>query len=293
MRTQIVSLSRASLLTAIFILFAGASPRSYAQAEGQKTFASSREAVDTFIKDVRDHNESELQAILGPDSEDIVSSGDAVSDKTERNRFVAMYDARHSLVESSPGEFTLNVGQNNWPLPVPLIHAKQVWYFDGAAGKDEILYRRIGHNELNAINVCKGVVAAQHDYAAKEHDGQPAGTYAPHIVSEPGKQNGLYWEVKESEDPSPAGPMLAQANAEGYDTSGKRTPYHGYYYRMLKNPGGFGFLAYPAEYRSSGVMTFIVNQKGVVYQKNLGEQTAEIADKMTEYKTDNSWRPLK
>ena len=167
------------------------------------------------------------------------------------------------------------------------------WYWDGEAGKDEILYRRIGHNELAAINVCKGIVAAQRDYAASAHDGQPAGSYAARIVSEPGKQNGLYWEVKEGQPESPAGPMIAEAAQEGYDTSGKRTPYHGYYYRMLPAAGGFGFVAFPADYRSSGVMTFLVNQKGVIYQKDLGDNTASIAEQMTSYRPDKTWRVVK
>jgi hypothetical protein len=293
MRTRVALLSRIALVTALIALPAVFCSRSDAQAEGQKTFASSKEALDTFIKDVREGNASELQAILGPDSEEIISSGDTVADNAVRDRFLARYDSKHSLVASDTDQLTLNVGEDNWPLPIPLVHAKVGWYFDGAAGKEEILYRRIGHNELNAISVCKGMVAAQRDYAAKEHDGQPRGTYASRLVSEPGKQNGLYWEVKEGEDPSPAGPMLAQADAEGYDTSGQRTPYHGYYYRMLKDPSGFGFLAYPAQYRSSGVVTFMVDQKGVVYQKDLGEKTADVANQITEYKTDNTWKPVK
>ena len=293
MRFRAAFPARHTLVTALLAVASVVCPRGYAQADGQKTFSSSKEAVDAFVKDVREGDAAELQAILGPDSEEIISSGDKVADRAARDRFIARYDSRHSLVESDPGQLTLNVGQDNWPLPIPLVQSKAGWYFDGAAGKEEILYRRIGHNELSAINVCKGVVAAQHDYAAKEHDGQPAGTYASRLVSEPGKQNGLYWEVKEGEDQSPAGPMLAQADSEGYDTSGQRTPYHGYYYRMLKAPGGFGFLAYPAQYRSSGVVSFIVDQKGVVYQKDLGEKTADIAAQMTEYTTDSTWKPVK
>ena len=164
---------------------------------------------------------------------------------------------------------------------------------DGAAGREEILYRRIGHNELAAIDVCKGVVAAQREYASTGHDGQPAGAFAFRLGSDPGKQNGLYWEVQNGEAPSPAGPLLAQANAEGYDTSGKRVPYHGYYYRLLQKPGGFGFIAYPADYRSSGVMTFLVDQTGVIYQKDLGEKTADLAQQLTEYQRDATWTRVK
>jgi hypothetical protein len=263
---------------------------SHAQGTSQKTFSSSEDALTAFIQAVRDGNPSELGAILGPDSEQIVSSSDSVADKAARESFLKWYDERHSLVPSRKGEFTLEVGKDSWPLPIPLAHSGDSWYWDGKAGKDEILYRRIGHNELAAINVCKGIVAAQHDYAASAHDGQPTGSYASRIVSEPGKQNGLYWEVKEGEPESPAGPMVAEAAQEGYDTSGKRTPYHGYYYRMLPAPGGFGFVAFPADYRSSGVMTFLVNQNGVIYQKDLGDNTVAIAEQMTSYNPDKTWR---
>jgi hypothetical protein len=203
------------------------------------------------------------------------------------------YGEGHSLVPSHNGDLTLEVGKENWPLPIPLVRKGDLWYWDGQAGKEEILYRRIGHNELDAIKVCKGIVAAQRDYAASAHDGKPVGSYAARLVSEPGKQNGLYWEAKEGEAESPAGPMLAQAASEGYDTSGNRTPYHGYYYHMLPAAGGFGFVAYPADYRASGVMTFLVSQKGVIYEKDLGDKTADIAQQMSSYAPDKTWRVVK
>jgi hypothetical protein len=261
---------------------------SSAQSPGQKTFTSSNDALAALIQALRHGNDAELQAILGPESEQIVSSGDEIADKNARQRFVSEYDAGHSLAKTGPGRFTLNVGKSGWPLPIPLVHVNDQWYWDGAAGREELLYRRIGRNELAAISVCKGVVAAQREYASRGHDGQPAGVYASRIRSDSGKQNGLYWEVAAGESPSPAGPLLAEANADGYDTSGKRTPYHGYYYRMLQRPGGFGLVAYPAEYRSSGVMTFIVDQTGVIYEKDLGEKTADVASQMT-YARDQSW----
>ena len=262
---------------------------SYAQATGQKTFSSSEAALTAFVQAVRDGDASELGAILGPGTEQIVSSSDSVADKTARESFLKWYDEGHSLVPSRQGEFTLEVGKSSWPLPIPLAHTGDKWYWDGKAGKDEILYRRIGHNELAAINVCRGIVSAQRDYAASAHDGKPTGSYATRLVSEQGKQNGLYWEAKEGEPESPAGPMLAQAANEGYDTSGNRTPYHGYYYRMLPAAGGFGFVAFPADYRSSGVMTFLVSQKGVIYQKDLGDKTADIAQQMSTYAPDKTW----
>jgi len=293
------------------LLAAVALPRAHAQADGQKTFTSSKEAVHTFVQAVRDANTPDLLAILGPGSEEIISSSDSVADKAERDHFLARYDFKHSFTLSAPHQLTLNVGKDDWPLPIPLVHAGDKWYWDGAAGKEEVLYRRIGHNELAAIETCKGAVAAQRDYAAAGHDGLPPGIYAQRLVSEPGKQNGLYWQVNEGEDPSPAGPLLAQASSEGYGGSGKGSPYHGYYYRMLKAQGadakggaksyivdgnmsgGFAVLAYPADYRSSGVMTFLVSQNGTIYQKDLGEGTADLAQQMTEYNPDKLWKIVK
>jgi hypothetical protein len=184
--------------------------------------------------------------------------------------------------------YTLLVGADNYPLPIPLVNNGGKWYFDGAAGKEEILYRRIGNNELAAIDVCRGVVDAQHDYAASAHDGKPAGAYAAHLMSTPGKQDGLYWETKAGEPDSPAGPLLAEASSEGY-TTGKGAPYHGYIYKMIENPGGYALLAYPAEYRNSGVMTFVVTQSGVVYQKDLGKDTSAIAQRINRYQMDGTW----
>jgi hypothetical protein len=266
---------------------------SHAQGDGQKTFSSSKEALTAFIEAVRAGDPAGLGAILGPGTEQVVSSSDSVADKAARDSFLKWYDEGHSFVPGHNGELTLQVGKDNWPLPIPLAHKGDQWYWDGQAGKEEILYRRIGHNELAAINVCKGIVSAQRDYAASAHDGKPTGSYAARLVSEPGKQNGLYWEAKEGEPESPAGPMLAQAASEGYDTSGNRTPYHGYYYRMLPAATGFGFVAYPADYRSSGVMTFLVSQKGVIYQKDLGGKTADIAQQMSSYAPDKTWSVVK
>ena len=264
-----------------------------AQGDGQKAYAGSQEAVDALIAALRQHDKAELKAILGPDTDEIVSSGDDVMDRTARESFLSKYDVKHSLVPSAKNELTLNVGRDDWPLPIPLVKGKSGWYFDGAAGKDEILYRRIGHNELAAINVCRGIVSAQHDYAQNGHDGNPAGAYAARVVSEPGKQNGLYWRVSDGETPSPAGPLIAQAAEEGYTggaAKGQPTPYHGYLYRMITGAKGFQFVAYPADYRSSGVMTFVVGQDGVVYQKDLGEQTSDIVKNMTDVKRDSTWK---
>jgi hypothetical protein len=298
-------------LWALLILAALVASFAHGQANGQKTFSSPDEAVNTLIHGVRDGNALTLLAILGPGTEEIISSSDSVADKAGRERFLTGYDRKHSLTESAPQQLSLNIGKDGWPFPIPLVNANGKWYWDGAAGKDEILYRRIGNNELAAIDVCKGAVAAQREYASSGHDGLPAGAYAQRLVSEPGKQNGLYWPVKEGENPSPAGPLLAQASAEGYSASGNRSPYHGYYYHLLKAQGagakggaknyiadgqmskGFALIAYPADYRSSGVMTFIVNESGTVYQKDLGDQTNHLASQMKEYNPDKTWRIAK
>jgi hypothetical protein len=286
MRSRSTLLIRIAVLAIILLV---TSAPVFAQASGQTTFASAKQAEAGLIEALRNGDTAALIALLGPGSEPLISSGDNVADKKGRDHFVAAYDQNHTLSNSGAEQFTLNIGKDLWPLPIPLVKAGDKYYWDGSAGAQELIYRRIGRNELDAINVCKGVVAAQKDYAATSHDGHPAGAYAQRIVSESGTQNGLYWEVNSGDPPSPAGPMLASANAEGYDTT-HRTPYHGYYYRMLKNGKGFGFLAYPADYRSSGVMTFQVSQTGVIYQKDLGEKTTNIAGQMTDYQVDKAWK---
>ncbi len=263
-----------------------------AQASDQKTFTSSEEALNAFISAVRSGNTSEIIAILGPESEPVVNSGDTVADQKSRTAFLASFDAKHTLVDGEGG-LVLQIGKNQWPMPIPLIHSGDKWYWDGAAGKEELLYRRIGHNEIDAIEAAKGVIAAQHDYAASSHDGQAAGAYAKRIVSTPGKQNGLYWDAKDGESDSPAGPMLAGAAEEGYDISGNRVPYHGYYYRLLPVSSGFVLVAYPAQYRSSGVMTFVANDKGLVYEKDLGQDTTKTALAMSSFTMDKTWRTVK
>jgi hypothetical protein len=277
----------------VFVAAILAAPVLHSQVNGEKTFASSKDAVNALVQAVRDNNMDALRAMFGSGNEAIIASGDEVADKTEREKFLARYDAKHSLVETAPHELTLNVGADDWPLPIPLVDNGGKWYFDGVAGKEEVLYRRIGHNELSAIEVCKGVIDAQREYAASSHDGQPAGTYASRVVSEPGKQNGLFWEVKEGEPASPAGPLLADASSEGYSKYGQRIPYHGYYYQMLKGSDGFAFLAYPAEYHSSGVMTFVADQTGAIYEKDLGEKTDDLAQHMGQFQKDNTWHLVK
>jgi len=280
----------------------------------QKTFASPAEAIHALVKAAEDGNQDEMLAVLGDDGKDLVYSGDPVQDKTGMEKFVKSYKTKHAIVTEDDKTRILQVGPNDWPMPIPIVNDGGKWRFDTAAGKEELLYRRIGRNELGAIAACRGYIDAQKDYAAEGHDGLPAGIYAQRLMSSSGKQDGLYWETAEGEPTSPAGPFLAEAGGQGYEGEGlgkKSQPYHGYLYRVLKAQGaaakggaknylsdgnlsgGVGLVAYPAEYKVSGVMTFIINQDGVVYEKDLGEKTAEIAKAMTEYNPDSTFGKVK
>lgn len=269
------------------------------------SFASAEDAVAALIEAGRQGDTARLQALFGPGAEAIVSSGDEIADRTAREGFLAQYDAKHALVPEGEERVTLQVGGDDWPFPVPVVRRDGVWYFDGAEGADEIVYRRIGRNELGAIAVSRGYVEAQNEYAAMDHDGEGAGVYAQKLVSDPGTQNGLYWESAEGEPESPVGPFVANAAAEGYRASSGE--YHGYRYRplfrqtdnasggaldyfdkgVLKN--GFALIAWPAEYAASGVMTFIINHDGVVFQKDLGENTDAAVGAIDTYDPDSTW----
>jgi len=279
----------------------------------QKTFASPAEAVQALVKSAEDWNQDEMVSILGDDAKELVFSGDSVQDSAGAKAFVKAYKVKHLIVTRDSNTRILEVGVNSWPLPIPIVNDSGKWKFDTAAGKQELLIRRIGHNELGAIAACRGYIDAQKDYAAVAHDDLPAGIYAQKFRSDLGKQNGLYWDTAEGEPASPAGPLLASAEAQGYgEQSGatKAQPYHGYVYKILKAQGtaakggaksyltdgrltgGVALLAYPVEYRSSGVMTFIINQNGVVYQKDLGDKTSELAGAITEYNPDSTWKKV-
>ena len=272
----------------------------------QKTFATPGEAVRALVAALEADNLDELNAIFGDDGKELISSGDAIQDKKGRAGFLKAYKTKHAIVtqDEDANKRVLQVGSKNWEMPIPIVRENGKWRFDTAAGKQELLYRRIGNNELGAIATARGYIAAQQDYAATGHDGLPAGLYAQKLRSDSGKQNGLYWEVKEGEPESPVGPFLAQSAEEGY---GKGDPYHGYFYHSLKAQGaaakggaksylvdgqlkdGIALVAYPAQYKSSGVMTFIIGTDGVVYQKDLGENTTDLAKAMTEYNPDSTW----
>jgi hypothetical protein len=278
-----------------------------AKVEKHASFRTPQEAVDAFVAAVQKGDEAELKKLLGPDVDELLSSGDPVQDKANRQRFLDAYQAKHSLSEQGSGTVTLVIGTNDWPFPIPVVERHGKWRLDGAAGAEELIYRRVGRNELGAIAVCRGFVGAEKEYASEGRDGDPAGIFALKLMSDEGMHNGLYWPTVEGEDPSPAGPFLASASGEGYQFGAGRTPYHGYYYRLLYAQGanakggakdyfadgvmtqGFALIAWPAEYGSSGVQTFIVNQDGVVYQKDLGDDTATAVEAIQTFDPDSSW----
>ena len=244
--------------------------------------------------------------MLGPDAADIVSSGDEVADRSDRDRVIEAYDAKHQVVMEGADKAVLVLGNQDWPFPIPLVRKDGTWRFDTAAGREEILFRRIGRNELSAIQAILAYVDAQHEYAEKGIGGN--GVYAQRIVSRPGTKDGLYWPAQPGEEESPLGDFAASAAAEGYRAGQQRIPYHGYYYKVLtrqgpsapggaldyvvrgKMIGGFALVAYPAQYGNSGVMTFLVNHQGTIYEKDLGPQTAGIAAGMTAFNPDSTWQ---
>src|ERR1700752_5212234 len=260
-------------------------------ARAQQAFPTPDEAASALATAVKSGTRKDMLRVLGSDGEDIISSGDDVSDKESRERFMTAYDAKHSIKTEGDKKAVMVLGNDDFPFPIPLMKKKAGWEFDTAAGRLEILYRRIGRNELDAIQTSLAFVDAQNEYAEKDR-GEGAGVYAQSIVSSPGKKDGLFW--RDDRDPSPLGELAAQASAEGYKVGEQAAPYHGYYFRILKGQGsdapggtfnyvvkgkmigGFALIAYPAEYGNSGVMTFMVNHAGTVYEKDLGSRTESI-----------------
>jgi Protein of unknown function (DUF2950) len=280
-----------------------------AQDTSIKTFPTYRAAAAAFVAATEANDQAALSGLLGGRAQELLSSGDPTQDENERRSFVKQYHQIHVFVREAPDKVKLSVGNSAWLLPFPIVRAGGAWHFDADAGAEELVYRRIGQNELDAIRVVHALHDAQKTYAASAHDGNPAGLYAQRFRSSPGTQEGLYWEAKEGEVESPAGAFVAEATGEGYETGRKRIPFHGYYYRILKAQGphapggakdyvidgkmtgGFGIVAYPAEYRNSGVMTFVVGPKGRVFQKDLGE-TSEDAMKSMVFDPDSTWHPV-
>jgi hypothetical protein len=288
------------LLTAALLGFS-------APAFAQEQFGTPEAAVEALVAAARSGDGDAILKVLGAGGESIVSSGDPVADNNIRQDFVSAYDAKHAIEMEGDGTQTLIIGNDNWPFPIPLINKAGEWQFDTKSGLDEILRRRVGRNELSAIQVALAYVQAQNEYAALNPAGLGRGVYTQRIVSHPGKKDGLYWPTAEGETPSPLGELAAQASAEGYKVGGKPIPYHGYYYRILtrqgagasggaydylvkgKMIGGFALLAYPAEYGNSGIMTFMVNHDGTVFEKDLGPGTARLAPKIEAFLPDSTW----
>jgi hypothetical protein len=294
----------ASLIAAILV---AASTTAFAQQD----YKTPQDAVDALVATARGGDQKAALAVLGQDGEDIISSGDKVSDDAVRQRFVTSYDTKHRIANEGDNKAVLVIGDNDYPFPIPLERNKNgTWSFDTEQGRREILYRRIGHNELSAIQTCLAYVDAQNEYAEKDRTGTGAGVYAQRFISKADKKDGLYWPSAQGEEESPLGELFAAASRQGYRAGEGRSPYHGYYYKILTKQGpaadggaadyiahgrmigGFALVAYPAEYRNSGVMTFIVNYAGTVYQRDLGSKTAEIAEAMTSFNPDQSWKKV-
>jgi Protein of unknown function (DUF2950) len=277
----------------------------------QETFANADDAVTALIKAVRDNDAAEMRRILGPGSEKLVASGDPVEDANARKRFLDAYDASHTTQPRGDTQRTLVIGPDAWPFPVPIIQDGQTWRYDATAGAQEIVDRRIGRNELLTIKALLAAVEAEKDYFDRVQRGAGTGVYAQHFLSTDDNQDGLYWDVAPGEPPSPLGPLVEEAVSEGYpddrSPTGKPTPYHGYLFHILKAQGpnapggaknylqngqmteGFAVVAWPAAFGNSGIMTFLVNQDGIVFQKDLGPPTGKIAAGMTSFNPDLSW----
>ena len=290
-------------LTIAMLLCAAASV-----ASAQEAFKTPDEAASALVSAAKAGDMKALATVLGPDGDAIVSSGDKVADATTRQKFVTAYEAKHQITMEGDNKAIMVIGDQDYPLPIPIVRKNRMWRFDTAAGRQEILARRIGKDELDAIQSCLAYVDAQNDYAAKDRTGAGTGVYAQRIVSRPGKKDGLYWQTSQGEDPSPLGELIAEATAQGYRVGAGRTPYHGYYFKILtkqgaaapggeldyivhgKMIGGFALVAYPAEYRNSGVMTFIVSHDGTVFQKDLGRNTAKLAPQISSFNPGKTWQ---
>ncbi len=292
----------------VVVMFQGAAQ---AAQPTQKTFGTPEAAVEALIKALRDQNEKELLALFGPGSETLIASGDKVDDRERREEFVRLYGDANRLEPAGDKKLIVHVGKSDWPFPIPIVKTGGNWRFDTKQGREEILHRRIGENELDTIQTCLAIVDAQREYAALDRDGDGLLAYAQKFESTKGKTDGLYWNATPGEKPSPLGPLVAKAQGEGYVKGEKPSPYNGYFYRILnaqgksakggtysylvkgKMVGGFAIVAYPATYAVSGVKTFIVNHEGVVYEKDLGPKTVKLAKSMKTYNPDKTWEKVK
>ena len=297
-----------ALATILWFAVSQAAPAS--APETQRSFASAEEAVSAFVAALRDHQEADLRAILGPEEKRVIDSGDRYADRELHQRFVALYDEKHAIDQNTPGHAELDVGPNDWPMPIPLVENNGRWTFDTKAGAQTVIDRRIGRNELSAIRTLLACADAEHDYFDYAKQANGSGEFAARLVSAPGRHDGLYWPAAEGEAESPLGPLIDAAQDAGYPgelVSGKPIPYEGYYFRVLKAQGpngdggaksyvqsgrmtgGFALVAWPAAFGSSGIMTFIVGPAGDVYQQDLGPETAHVAAAMTTFDPDLTW----
>ena len=276
-------------------------------------FASPEDAVKALIGAAKAGQVADLMTILGAEGKELIESSDPATARQNRRVFIVATGEQWHLEDAAPNRKTLVIGNEDWPFPVPLVKEESGWRFDTAAGSEEVIARRIGRNELAAIATVHAYVTAQRRYAEQAHDGNPAGVHATRFASDPGKENGLYWPAKDGQQRSPLGDLVAQAAAEGRAVGGERSqpsPFHGYYFRILLSQGsaakggksryvakglmsgGFALVAWPAQYDVTGVMTFVVNQDGIVHEKDLGPDTDAAARKMTAYNPDKSWRQV-
>jgi hypothetical protein len=306
--------SIAALFVIAIFIFAWSMPA--VGAPSQRLFSSPEDALKTLIEAVKAEDKTVLDQMFGPSGKDL-RSGDAVQDAAEFKEFAKHLAEKTNLVKENDLKVILHVGNENWPYPIPIVKYNDQWFFDTEAGKEEILNRRIGEDELTAILVCRSYVKAQREYVLKDWDGDGIFAYAQKIRSDPGKRNGLFWRATQGEEVSPLGELVALARYEGYKKKkdafkeAEPSPFHGYYFKILtrqgkKVPGGkynyivngnmvggFALVAFPSNWGKSGVMTFIVNQQGKVYQKNLGPDTMKITQKMKSYNPDETWTPVK
>lgn len=305
------SLITKTILTASILCLLGFSLTAAAQAKavpfaGQKGFDTAQAAADALIQAAGNYDVPALREILGPDSKDLIASEDPVQDKNRGVAFAAKANEKKSIaLAANAKSAVLSVGNEQWPLPIPIVQHGGKWYFDTRKGRETILLRRIGANELDAITICRGYVAAQHEYALQKHDGAAVNQYAQRIVSTPGKHDGLVWRDPDGSLGGPVSEGIAKAIEQGYTRAA--SPYHGYYFKILKGQGpaaplgeldfvvkgamigGFAMVAAPAEYRVTGVKTFIVSHDGIVYQKDLGPDTAKTVSTMELYNPDKTW----
>jgi hypothetical protein len=302
------------IAAALALIGCAASPglRADSPAPGPRHFTSPDEAVQTLVAAAKAGDRTAVDAIFGPDVKDLLS-GDPKQDAIEFAAFATSIGQYHHLVHTSPDSCVLNIGAQNWPMPIPLVHKLDAWCFDTAAGKDEVINRRVGEDELTAIGVCRTYVQAQREYAAEDHDGSGVLKFAQKLKSSAGAKDGLFWTAGPDEEQSPLGPLVAEARAEGYGpktAEGQPQPFHGYRFKVLTAQGasapggaydyvingnmvaGFALVAYPEHWGESGVMTFIVNQWGKVYERNLGAQSADIGAGMTEFDPESDWTAL-